>query len=205
MAYSNTTLNNYLEAEVLNADPVKLISLLYRGAGEAVGAARRHLADGDIPARSAKIMKAWEILAELLTSLAVPAQETPASPEKESPAQTAEFAAADPQAQELVMQLHDLYGYMQQRLLDANAQQSDEPLAEVASLLTTLAEAWNGLAANPQVAIELATAREARRAAGGPARITPVSRGTAPAGISSGETEPAGYGDRRYHLSPVAL
>ena len=35
---------------------------------------------------------------------------------------------------------------MQSRLLDANMQQSDAPLAEVLGLLSTLSEAWAGIA-----------------------------------------------------------
>jgi hypothetical protein len=36
---------------------------------------------------------------------------------------------------------------MQRRLLDANSGQIDQPLAEVLSLLSTLAEAWSGVTA----------------------------------------------------------
>ena len=36
---------------------------------------------------------------------------------------------------------------MQQRLLEANLQQTDPPLAEVESLLATLAEAWRSIQA----------------------------------------------------------
>ena len=65
----NTRFAQYLEAEVMGADPVKLVNMLYRGASEAVAAARRHLANRDIAQRSRQITKAWQILAELLQSL----------------------------------------------------------------------------------------------------------------------------------------
>lgn len=194
MAYSST-LKTYLESEVLNADPVQLVSLLYRGALEAVGAARQHLADGDIPARSARIMKAWDILAELLTSLKATNPENAAA-EAAAPGDTNKTDAG---ARELAAQLHDLYGYMQQRLLDANAQQSDAPLAEVASLLTTLAEAWSDVAANPEVAAQVNAAREAEaRSAAESAReaILPASGGGS-AGSSACDLEPTGYEDYR--------
>ncbi len=51
----NKPYNRYLEAEVLNADPLKLVRMLYRGAIEAAGAARGHLtpgASGSAPFRS---------------------------------------------------------------------------------------------------------------------------------------------------------
>jgi flagellar protein FliS len=120
MAY--TTFDRYLEAEVLDADPVKLVNLLYRGALEAVAAARGHVAGGRIGPRSGQIMKAWDILHELTQSL------------------------DRARGGELARNLAALYAYAQQRLLDANAQQSDAPLAEVEKLLGTLAQAWREVA-----------------------------------------------------------
>ena len=38
---------------------------------------------------------------------------------------------------------------MTRRLIEANCQQSDAPLADVLGLLSTLAEAWTGVAAPP--------------------------------------------------------
>ena len=115
--------DRYLETEILSADPIKLVSLLYRGAIESVSAARRHLASGAILERSQQINRAWEILQELAGSL--------------------DHAHGG----ELSRNLGELYGYVQQRLLEANAQQSDAPLAEAEALLTTLAEAWRGIQA----------------------------------------------------------
>jgi flagellar protein FliS len=115
------THDRYLETEVLNADPLQLVNMLYRGALEAVVAARFHLAAGSIMERSRRIMKAWNILHELSRSI-------------------------DPvQAPELSARLMELYVHMQQRLLDANIQQADGPLAEVQALLATLSEAWQAV------------------------------------------------------------
>ena len=114
----NSIYDTYLEAEVLGADPVKLVHMLYRGAIEAVGAARRHLAAGAIRERSRQIMRAWHILQELTQSL--------------------DHAAGG----EISRSLAELYGYMQTRLMDANMRQADAPLREVESLLTSMAESW---------------------------------------------------------------
>jgi flagellar protein FliS len=111
----------YLEDEILNADPVKLVQMLYSGALDATGAARQHLASGAIRQRSGQIMKAWEILLELKASL------------------------DQQQGGEIGRSLAGLYTYMQARLLEANTQQSDAPLAEVESLLSTLGDAWHGV------------------------------------------------------------
>ena len=108
----------YLEGRVLSQDPVALVGLLYQGAIGAVQDARRHLAAGDIGARSRSITRAMSMLIELATSL--------------DHARGGEIAA----------RLARLYDYMQGRLLDANIQQAAPPLAEVLGLLATLAEAW---------------------------------------------------------------
>ena len=42
----------YFESDVLSADPVELVRMLYRGAIDAVEKARQHLRQGDIAARA---------------------------------------------------------------------------------------------------------------------------------------------------------
>ena len=110
--------DTYLEERVLSADPVELVDLLYHAAITAVGEARRHLAEGRILPRARSISKACEILLELTTSL--------------------DYERGG----EMSVRLAQLYGYMHRRLVDANFQQSDAPLAEVAGLLATLTEGW---------------------------------------------------------------
>lgn len=116
-------MNPYLEQTILNADPIELIAMVYQRATFCVREAREHLRHKRIAKRSEAIMGAYAALAELLASL---------RPEM---------------APELAERLRNLYFYMQQRLLDANARQIDQPLAEVLRLLTTLTEAWSGVAA----------------------------------------------------------
>jgi flagellar protein FliS len=115
--------NPYLQAEVLSADPVKLVQLLYRGAIDSVGTARRHLAAGEIRQRSKSITKAWEILLELIRSL------------------------DHNQGGDLSRNLASLYTYMQKRLMEANSQQSDQQLQEVETLLNTLLDGWQQVTA----------------------------------------------------------
>jgi flagellar protein FliS len=116
-------MDRYFEAEVLSADPVKLVTLLYRGAREAIGAAAAALEQGDIAERSKQILKAWEIVIELSKSL------------------------NHEQGGEISRQLAELYAYVGQRLLDANAEQSVKPLEEAGAVLAILAEGWQGVAA----------------------------------------------------------
>jgi len=114
----STVQDTYLEAEILSADPVKLVIILYRAAIEAVGAARRYVAGGLIRERSQKISKASAIISELVLSL------------------------DHTRGGEISQSLARLYDYMRMRLNEANAQQIDPPLAEVEGLLTTLLEGW---------------------------------------------------------------
>jgi flagellar protein FliS len=116
-------MNPYFEQTILNADPMDLIRMLYQRAISCVRDAREHLQHKRIAERSKAIMRAYAALGELLAAL---------RPEH---------------APELSGRLQSLYFYMQQRLLDANMRQSDEPLAEVLRLLSTLDEAWSGVAA----------------------------------------------------------
>ena len=99
--------------------------MLYRGAMEAIGAARAHLASGAIRERSNQIMRAWRILDELAQSL------------------------DHQRGGEISPALARLYAYMQTRLIEANARQADAPLAEVEALLGTLREAWQSVKPAP--------------------------------------------------------
>lgn len=115
------THDHYLEYEVLSADPVKLVRMLYRAAVEAVSAARAHLRKGAVRERSRQITRAMRIMHELLRSL-----------DRES-------------GGEIAASLAGLYAYMTERLIRANAQQIDAPLAEVERLLATLLDGWSSI------------------------------------------------------------
>ena len=113
--------DNYIESEVLTADPVRLVQLLYRGAIDAVRAARSALQCGDISGRSAQITKASAIINELALSL------------------------DHSKGSEISRTLVELYDYMQHRLNESNFQQIEEPLSDVEKLLLTLLEAWQAV------------------------------------------------------------
>jgi flagellar protein FliS len=128
-------MNPYYEQKILNSDPVELIGLAYQGAVTFIEQARDHLKHKRISERSAAIMAAYKLLQHLLCSL---------QPEA---------------APEISGRLANLYCYMQQRLLEGNAQQIDRPLQEVLGLLATLSEGWE------EVRRQLATGDEGPRAA----------------------------------------
>ncbi len=122
------TLSAYLEQEILSADPLRLVCMLYQAAIVELRDARRYLAAGDIRKRCAAISKACDIIGELLSSL-----------DRDSGGHVAE-------------QLGALYEYSLNRLLEANLKKADAPLAEVLALLTTLNEGWQEIAAKPRTA-----------------------------------------------------
>ncbi len=114
----SNALSTYFEQEILSADPMKLVCLLYQGAITDVREARRQLQASNVSARCAAVTKACDILGELTQSLDLK------------------------QGGELAARLRQLYTYMLNRMVEANLQKRDEPLAEVLSLLCTLQEGW---------------------------------------------------------------
>src|SRR5258708_7301887 len=110
--------DSYRESEILSADPLKLVEILYRAAIESISEARDHLACGAIRERSNAISKACEILMELALNV-----------DRE-------------RGGDIAKNLMELYDYMQYRLVQANIQQVDKPLMGVNSLLRTLLEGW---------------------------------------------------------------
>ena len=115
----------YEQGSVLSSQsPMQLIIALYEGGISAVQEAKRCLEAREIMARAKAITRASNIVAELRFSL------------KQDQADTNDLTA----------NLSQLYGYMQQRLLEANMKQSMEPLVEVEGLLRTMLEGWNVVA-----------------------------------------------------------
>ena len=108
----------YLEAHVLSAEPLELICLLYQHAIDQVRQARRYLASGEIPERCKAITKAIAAVGELNKSLDLKA------------------------GGDISSNLEQLYYYMTVRLTEANLRRDDKALAEVESLLETLASGW---------------------------------------------------------------
>ena len=131
---STSAHDTYLESRVLAADPVELVRILYRLAIDRIREAREHLEKGDIAGRSKAISVASEALLELNASL------------------DHEVGG------ELSSRLAQLYEYIVWRLLEANVQQSAEPLNEALKLLTTLLEAWQGINPEPPIAVPPAAA-----------------------------------------------
>jgi flagellar secretion chaperone FliS len=115
---------NYLEAEVLAANPIRLVEITFDIAVKAIEGARECCKAGDTSGRGRFVNKAFAALVELTGSL--------------------DFDAG----KDLAENYAKLYDYCQRRLLQAHAEQSEPMLFEVESLLKELREAWQVVAAN---------------------------------------------------------
>ena len=109
------------QTSITDADPHKLIQLLYNGALERINMAKARMQAGDIEGKSRLISKTIEIIGGLRS-----------------------FLDFD-QGGELAIQLESLYDYMERTLLEASARNSVEKLDEVASLLRSVKDGWDGI------------------------------------------------------------
>lgn len=108
-----------VETAVSQADPHQLVTLLFDGLLQNVGAARVALQRGDIAAKGEKINKAVRIIDEALKP-----------------------ALNLAQGGDLAANLNGLYGYCSLRLTEANLRNEDAALADVIRVIEPLADGW---------------------------------------------------------------
>ncbi|MCK3862144.1 flagellar export chaperone FliS [Pseudomonas sp. B329] len=111
-------------AQVSEASPHRLVQMLMEGGLDRMAQAKGALNRGDIAQKGLMLGKAIEIISGLRDGL---------EPEK----------AEDPSA---VHQLDALYGYMSNRLVEANQVNDAEIIDEVARLLITVKTGWDAIA-----------------------------------------------------------
>ncbi len=111
-------MNPYIEQNILNADPVELIRILYRHGIASVRDAREQIRAGRRAEAIGRLLRAATAIAELNGAL---------RPEA---------------APEITARLSALYEYIQCRIFEAAANQDERPLTEALGLMTTLLEAW---------------------------------------------------------------
>lgn len=121
-AFAASYRNLELETSVAQADPHRLIEMLFDGAAGAIAQARSALREGRIPAKGEATGRAVRILDEGLK------------------------ASLDPRGGELATNLKALYEYMTHRLLDANLSNDDMKYEEVGRMLDQLRDAWKRIA-----------------------------------------------------------
>jgi flagellar secretion chaperone FliS len=126
----------YIASRVAAATPVELTRMLYEGAVQAVQEAITAHRAGDILARGNGVTRAVEILGEL------------------------RFSLRRDVAPQYCDTLSGLYGYLQNRLIQAHAEKSESMLQEVLKLIETLLEGWIGALQNLN-ALEAGTPHQA--------------------------------------------
>jgi flagellar protein FliS len=107
----------YQRIQAETSSPAELILLLYDALLKDLNQARARLIAHDHETANRALIRAQEIILELISSL-------------------------DLSAGEIAQQLAPLYHYEHQRLLDANVQKDPEAVSEVIGLVTPLRDAW---------------------------------------------------------------
>lgn len=110
------------ETSLVDADPHRIIELLFDAAIAAVNSSRDALAARDVARRSQSIGKAIRIVQEGLQ------------------------ASLNLSSGQIANNLHRLYEYICLRLLTANRDSDESPLIEVTNLLQQLRSGWAGIA-----------------------------------------------------------
>lgn len=109
------------QTSITDADPHKLIQLLYDGALERINMAKARMQAKDFDGKGKLIIKTIDIVAGLRSFL-----------DREKGGDLAE-------------RLDALYGYMEQALWEANARNDVDRLDEVANLLRQVKDGWDGI------------------------------------------------------------
>ena len=109
------------QTSITDADPHKLIQLLYNGALERINMAKARMHAKDYEGKGKLISKAIEIIGGLRSFL--------------------DFEKGG----DLAVRLEGLYDYMERTLFEANAKNDVAKLDEVADLLRAIKEGWDGI------------------------------------------------------------
>jgi flagellar protein FliS len=114
----NNAGNDYLEMEVLTAIPQKLQLMLIEGALRFGNQARRHWKSGDDLAAGEALIRAQEIVAEIIGSL---------NPHENT---------------DLVRRIVYIYLFVNRRLIEANFERSETKLADALRVLAVERDTW---------------------------------------------------------------
>ncbi|MBK1850244.1 flagellar export chaperone FliS [Marinobacter sp. 1-4A] len=109
------------QTSITDADPHKLIQLLYNGALERINMAKARMQANDYAGKGKLITKAIEIIGGLRSFL--------------------DFEKGG----DLAERLEALYDYMERTLFEANAKNDVAKLDEVADLLRSIKDGWDGI------------------------------------------------------------
>ena len=115
----------YRSTEVQSRTPLELVVMLFDGALRFLASGRDAIERRDIPARRDAFSRLLAIISELQNTLNIE------------------------QGGAVARSLDELYGFMNQRILDAAAQNSAAPLDEVKRILDTLRDGFQQISTQP--------------------------------------------------------
>lgn len=120
-----------LEQQILSADPIELVGIMFDHLIASVLEARQYLLSGDRMARGRAISKAQGLVGELSRSLDLE------------------------RGEDLARTLRQLYGFVADRLVQAQTRQLEKPLVEAVETLRPLRDAWKELDRSRSAATQL--------------------------------------------------
>lgn len=118
MAYPNASVHQYRKAAVSSASPLQLVVMLYDGALRFLTAARSNMERGELEQQNENCKRAQDIVAELTACLDLNA------------------------GGEIAQNLFSLYGFVFDRIVQANLEDNISYLDQASRVLTELRASW---------------------------------------------------------------
>jgi flagellar protein FliS len=122
MSFAGRGLDSYRQTQAQSRTPLELVVMLYDGALRFLAVARDAIERRDIPARREALSRAIAIVSELQSTLKIE------------------------EGGELAQSLDSLYGYANQKLLEAAAHNDVKAIDEVRRVFEILRDAWSNIA-----------------------------------------------------------
>ena len=114
----------YRKSQIDTASPGKLIVMLYEGAIRFMNEAKDHLGEDEVEKANNRLLRAQDIVSELMMSLNMK------------------------EGGEIASSLYRLYDYLKWRLVEANMSKDTAPIDEAIRIMSSLKEAWEGAVKN---------------------------------------------------------
>ncbi len=118
-------IQSYRKTNIITSDPTRLIVMCYEGAIDSLKRAKQKIHEKDYEGKGIAIIKAQDIIEELICSL--------------------DFEKGD----EIANNLESLYTYMINRIVQGDLNKDVEPIDEVIGMLSELLSAWQEVASKP--------------------------------------------------------
>jgi len=116
---------SYRKTNITTSDPVKLVIMCYEGAIDSLKLAKEKIKEKDYEKKAKAIIKAQDIIEELICSL--------------------DFEKGG----EIANNLESIYNYMLRRILQGDLNKDVGPIDEVIGMFTELLSAWQEVASKP--------------------------------------------------------